>query len=119
METNYSKDEEVKEQKLIGESKALTRIQYKTILRQQENSLCQITIRKKNKNIKATCFLCKIPDPVLITNNHVLDEEDLKPGEEINIYFTDENENKHFKTIKIDENRNFCTINKNFYFRLF
>ena len=77
MESINRRDAEVEEKKLIGEAKALTRLQYKTILRQQEKSLCQITVRKKNKNIRATGFLCHIPDPVLITNNHVLDEEDL------------------------------------------
>ena len=104
----HPKEEEIMENKLIRQSKALTRIQYKKILKQQEKSLCQITTNK----CKATGFLCKIPDPVLITNNHVLGEDQIKSGEEINIYFTDENEIKHFKTIKIDETRNIYTIGK-------
>ena len=67
----HLKEEEAKEKNLICQAKALTRIQYKKILKQQEKSLCQITTKK----CKATGFLCKIPDPVLITNNHVLGKD--------------------------------------------
>ena len=94
MELNYPEGQEIKENKLIGMPKVLTARQDRTIAKQQANSLCQIT----NKNIKASGFLCRIPNvqnPVLITNNHVLNKTDIKPGKKIDIYFTDENDDKH------------------------
>ena len=48
----------------------------------------------------------------MITNNHVLGEEDLKEGEEIHISFIDDKEKRHSKTIKMDKNRNFVTFKK-------
>ena len=101
-------NEEIKEKHLVGQPIALSRKQYKKILKQQEKSLCQII----SNNGKATGFLCNIPSPVLITANHVLDKAQLEPGKEIIVNFTDENEKKHFKTIKIDEKRNIYTIGK-------
>ena len=97
MEEEQLLEEEIKDKSIFGQSRALTRIQYKKILKQQEKSLCQITTEIG----KATGFLCKIPDPVLITNNHVLNETQLKPGKKIHIYFTDKNEIKQYKTITI------------------
>ena len=93
---------------LSNQARALTRKQYKKILEQQERSLCQITTTKCN----ATGFLCKIPEKVLITCNHVLGEKEIKPGEKIKIYFTDEKEKKQFKTINIDDKRKIYTIGK-------
>ena len=102
------KEKEIPEKSLIGQAHALSRAQYKKILKQQENSLCQII----TKECKGTGFLCQIPEKVLITCNHVLGENELKPEEEINIYFTDENDKKHHKTIKIDETRKIYTIDE-------
>ena len=106
MGAGSSKKKEEKEKKIIGHSKALTMTQYKKILKQQENSLCQIT----TKTSTANGFLCKIPYPVLITNNHVLNEDQIKSEKEIKICFTDINSKKHFKTIKIDETRTIYSI---------
>ena len=84
----------------------LTKKQMKVILNQQSKSLCQITTNDGKK----TGFLCNIPNPVLITNNHILNESQIKPGNEINIEFTDENGKKNNKKIKIDDKRTIYTI---------
>ena len=77
----------------------------KNILFQLENCICQI--HKKNGG-KGTGFFCKILFknkllPVLITNNHVLNENDIKNNEKIEftIYNNIENKNKDI-SIKID-----------------
>ena len=80
--------------------------QHKKITNQQSKSLCQII----SENLQATGFLCKIPNPVLITNNSVLSEEQIKPGKEIQIYFKDENDKKNYKKIKIDKTRTTYTV---------
>ena len=93
----------------IGKPKTLTEEQERIIATQQEKSLCQITV----DGYQANGFLCKIhgiTNPVLITNNHVLDENKIVPGSEINIYFTDELGNRDYKTIKIDEDRTVYTV---------
>ena len=71
---------------------ALTAKQERVIAKQQAKSLCQITANE----LKLTGFLCNIPEPVLITNNHVLNDSQLKLGKEIRIYFTDINAKKHY-----------------------
>ena len=80
----------------------------KNILFQLENCICQI--HKKNGG-KGTGFFCKILFknnllPVLITNNHVLKEEDIKNDEiiELTIYNKIEKENEDI-SIKIDNSR--------------
>ena len=88
------------------EPKALTSAQYKKILKQQEKSLCQIRTKKSVAN----GFLCKIPYPVLITTDQILDENTIKSEKEINIIFTDSNSKKHSKKIKIDETRKIYTV---------
>ena len=103
--------DELKEIKFPGPPRPLTLQQDKVIFRQQIKSLCQITA----SDCKATGFLCRIPNilnPVLITCNHVLNETEIKPGKEISIYFTDENDDRHYKTIKIDETRTTYTVGK-------
>lgn len=63
--------------------------QSETILRQMKNnSVCQIC---KKDGIKGTGFFCKVPLskdeylPVFITNNHMIDEKDLKEENDISI----------------------------------
>ena len=90
---------EEKETGIDTQPKSLTRNQYKIILSQQSKSLCQIVTSTK----KFTGFLCKIPNPVLITTNHFLNESQLKTGEPIKLIFTDENDKKIYKTIVIDD----------------
>ena len=108
MENQSQRCKEDKEKKIFGQPRSLTKKQIKKILNQQSKSLCQIT----TKEVKSTGFLCRIPEPVLITAGYVLDESKIKPGEEIRIYFTDEEDRKHYKTIKIDESRTTYTISK-------
>ena len=65
-------------------------------------------------NITGTGFFCKIPFqnqllPVLITNNHVLKEEDIKIGKIIELTL---NNNKEKKEIKINNSRKIITREK-------
>ena len=108
MEMKYSKEKLVKEKKENRKAKVLSKKQKKVILTQQARSLCQITTKERN----ATGFLCNIPTPVLITSNYVLDESQIEPGKEIDIYFKDEDENKSYKKIIIDETRTTYTVGK-------
>ena len=79
----------------------------KTIISQMKNSICQI----RNNGNYGTGFFCIIPFPdqydtlpVLITCNHVLNENDLYEGNKIEIFFQlDKKEKK--KTILIDNLR--------------
>ena len=103
------KSRENQEQELSGLPLPLSTEQLRVILKQQSKTLCKI----KTNTAKASGFLCRLPEaknPVLITCNHVLNETLLKPGNEVNIIFTDENENKTYKTIKIDESRTIYTV---------
>ena len=77
----------------------------KTILFQLENCICQIYQKTGGKG---TGFFCKILFknkllPVLITNNHILNEEDIKDNEiiELTIYNNIEKKNEDI-SIKID-----------------
>ena len=111
IEKEENKEKEEKEKSVINQEKGkeLTPIQKREIDKQQKKSLCQIRIGE----FKANGFLCKIPEvqnPVLITNNHVLDETQIKLGEKINIYFTNEKFEMIKKTIVIDETRTTYTI---------
>ena len=74
----------------------------KKILKQMNNSVCRIY-----NNGKGTGFFTKIPYkskliPVLLTNNHVINKEDIKNNKDITIYL---NNDKMIKEIKIDNNR--------------
>ena len=76
------------------------------ILDLAKKSICKI---KSNKEEIATCFFCAIPFPdkynrlpVLVTNNHVLNNKDIKEGKIIK--FSTNNEENKFE-IKIDSNR--------------
>ena len=72
------------------------------IIDQMNNCICRIF----NKG-KGTGFFTKIPFkskliPVLITNNHVIDKDDIKNNNIITIYL---NNDKKEKEIELDENR--------------
>ena len=68
------------------------------IINQQiEKCLCKLINNNKIYKEVGTGFLCKIPFPdslnllpVLITNNHVLDEEDILPNKEIEFALNDD-----------------------------
>ena len=67
------------------------------ILKQMKNSICKI----ENKNGDGTGFLCKILNKkILITNNHVINEEIIKNNNIIKIKL---NDNKIKKDIKIKD----------------
>ena len=76
-----------------------------TILSQMKNSICKIS--KENRE-KGTGFFCKIPIPgnilfpVLITNNHILNEEDIENNK---IIKTTINDDKNYINIIIDKSR--------------
>ena len=81
------------------------------ISEQSKNCIFKIV----NKNAIGTAFLCLIPFPdklhplpTLITNNHVLTENDIKIGKIIEF-----SSNEHNYQIKIDNNRK-CYTNKKF-----
>ena len=97
--------QEIKEKEIKGQPLSLSKAELKILQKQQEKSLCKIHIG----NNSGSGFLCLIPDPVLITNNHVLDKEKIKIGEKIKISFNDE---EIFKNIIIDKNRKTYTIKK-------
>ena len=87
------------------------------IKNQKEKSICAIEVIENNKKIKVgTGFLCLIPYlnnkshqlPVLITCNHVLDENNFKEGKEIYLLFNDNNKKK----LNIDKNRKKYTNNE-------
>ena len=79
-------------------------------LLKKEKSMCKIIYEKiednKIKKGKGTGFFCKIDNfPIkyaLFTNNHILDENDIKKGKIINIEI-----NNELKTIKIDEKKEY------------
>ena len=73
-----------------------------TILYQMNNSVCRIY-----NNCKGTGFFTRIPYkskslPVLITNNHVVNKDDIKNNRSIAFYL---NNDKQLKTINLDNNR--------------
>ena len=81
-----------------------------TILEQMKSSICKIYNGKQG-----TGFFIKIPFndiqlPVLITNNHIIDENDYMNKKITTIYMGNE---KNGKNIKLDEKRKFYT-NKNY-----
>ena len=75
------------------------------ILYQMRHSICKI-IKKKGE--KGTGFFCFIPItdnkvlPVLITNNHILNEKDIKNNETIKVTINNDNDSRD---IFIDESR--------------
>ena len=90
----------------LGGFPQLTPTQNKTISSQLEKTICKIH-KLDGKN--ATGFLCKIPFPdnsnlmpVLITNNHVLNKEDIQLFKTIKVTLGND---KIEKYIKLDESR--------------
>ena len=71
--------------------------QSEIVIRQLKQYICKITIGPK----KGTGFLCKIPFPdesnclpVLMTNHHVINKEELSKNKKLNISFNNEQINK-------------------------
>ena len=86
----------------------------KYILKQMESSICKINCNDSY----GTGFFCVIPFPnknnllpVLITNNHVLESNDLQPGKEIEFTMNDD---KYSYKILIDKDRKVYTNAKPF-----
>ena len=85
------------------------------ILSQMENCICKIV---NDDGRKGTGFFCNIPFPdknnllnVLITNNHVLNANDIKNGKIIKLIIYNKEKNKEDeKEIKIDNSRKKLTI---------
>ena len=79
----------------------------KIILKQMENCVCKIN----NSNGKGTGFFCYIPYnnknlPVLIANNHIINEEIIKKNNNIKVTLNDDKEEIN---IKINDNRKIYT----------
>ena len=112
---NMDDDEQyIPQKKLKNHSNPVLYKSMKYIIKQMETSICKII----TDNIYGTGFFCVIPFPdmnnmlpVLITNNHVLNNEALEKGKEIE--FTINDDKFHFKII-IDENRKVYTNDKPF-----
>ena len=83
------------------------------ILSQMENCICKIV---NDDGRKGTGFVCKIPFPdknnlleVLITNNHILNENDIKNGKIIKLIMFNKGQFQK-KKIEIDNSRKKLTI---------
>ena len=79
----------------------LSKTQNKMILSQLEKTVCKI---HKLDGTTATGFLCKIPFPdhfrllhALVTNNHVINKQDLQLHKSIKITFHDQEIEKIYK----------------------
>ena len=95
--------EEVKEVKIEGSISPIPIEKTKIILDQMQKSVCKMQVNGK----KGTGFFAKIPFKknlinVLITNNHVINEEKFKNGEIINLSLNNGKENIY---ITMSENR--------------
>jgi len=99
--------EKIIKEKLIERSIIPVTIEKLQIIENQMiNCVCKI---HKNNGLKGTGFFCNIPIkekkitlPMLITNYHILNENDLKKGKSITISLNNE---KEFKKITIDNIR--------------
>ena len=105
---NMKNESYIKEKELYGYSKTINESSIKTCLNQINNCVCKIQC---NEGGCGTGFFCKIQDNwnilrVLITNNHVLGENDIMPGRKI--YFSLNKKIKEFE-ITIDEYRKIYT----------
>ena len=97
--------EDIKNEKYIKNSPIPVSLENtEKIINQMKKCVCQI-----HKEGQGTGFLCKIPYPdashllpVLVTNNHVLNSDDIKENKIITISF---NNKQIVKTIKIDNTR--------------
>ena len=102
-----------REEKHINGTKPIPRWVSQKIDTQLEQNICKVYV---NQNIIGTGFLCKIPYPdefkllpVLITNNHVLNQEFYMNNKEIKISFDDD---KIIQLINIIPERKFYTSEK-------
>lgn len=89
--------EEIEKEKAVLNSPLPVTIECtKIILNQLTNYICKIENRKGN----GTGFFCSINDElkVLITNNHIINEEIIKRNEEIRVTLNDD---KDFKIINL------------------
>ena len=94
----------IREQLIKGQHRPISLKGIKNIVEQMENSICKIY---KNEN-EGTGFICKISDILyLITNNHILNEEDIEENKIIDISI-----NNKYKKIKIDKKRKKYTNEK-------
>ena len=108
--TNLNQNDEIiKEAHIDGHLYSMSLQTMKFFCQQMETSICKF---KKPNNIFGTGFICKIKNknnlyeiPVLITCNHVLNENDLTIGNEINLVF---NNTKYIK-LKINKIRKIYT----------
>ena len=103
----------IKEKDLSGRVSPITASKLKAILEQIEKCICDIKCPLEGHG---TGFFCTIPypnffslKPVLITNNHVLNEKDISEGKTIKI--TLNNETIH-KEIEITNKRKIYTDEK-------
>ena len=93
-----------KEQDIASSPEPVSYEGTKKILDQMDNSVCRIFNGKKG-----TGFFTKIPYnnkllPVLITNNHIIGQNDIKNNESITLYIHNYKD-QNTKTIKLDNNR--------------
>jgi len=102
--------EDIKKEKFIASSpEPVTLKGTEEIIDQMNNSVCRIY-----NNGNGTGFFTKIPYkskllPVLITNNHVINQDDILNNKDISLYL---NNDKKIKTIKLDNNRLIYTNEK-------
>ena len=107
-------EEDIQQEKYIKTSPEPVSLEgTEKILSQMKNSICKI---HKLNGSNATGFFCKIKYfnkqnllPVLITNNHVLNEDDIADKKNVCITINNEKENK---SIYIDESRKKYTSSK-------
>ena len=97
-----------KENLLIGKPALISYETTEEILNQMKNNICKI---KTQKGEQGTGFFCKIPFPsqeqllpVLITNNHVINQESLNNNENISIMIRNE---KKAKIINLNKRINY------------
>ena len=103
----------INEKDLKNQPSVITTDKLETILYQANNCICNIKCTSEGHG---TGFFCKIPLPnsfnylpVLITNNHILDKNDIQLGKTIN--FTTEKDTKEYE-IFIDQERSVYTDEK-------
>ena len=109
---NMENEDYIEEKQIPNQPKSLTKYQFEIIKEQMEKCTCLINCKDGGLG---TGFFCKIPFPdfynllpVLLTNNHIIGEEDLKLGNEIHITFQ---KNKKI-SIYIDNTRKIHSIKK-------
>ena len=112
---NPETDDILREKHCKKHSDSLNKYQSKRIIEQMDQSVC------KMMDNHGTGFICMIPYPndfnllpVLISCNHVLQNEDVEPGKKINLKFEDkeilleiDKDRKVYKSLKDDYD---CTI---------